>query len=65
MDRGFVLIAGEDNHQHWLSAERNFCQHDGRLIETPQDVIELKTIELVLELVDFLAIRSHLGIVVA
>ena len=31
----------------------------------PQDVIELETIELVLQLADFLAIHSHLGIVAA
>ena len=31
----------------------------------PRDVIELETVELVLQLVDFSAICSHLGIVVA
>ena len=64
-DQGLVLITGEDIHQHWLSAGRHFCQRVGRLIEMPRDVIELETVELVLQLVDFSTIRSHPGIVVA
>ena len=64
-DRGLVLIAGEDAHRHQLSARRRFCQCVGRLVEMPRDVIELETIELVLQLADFSAIHSHLGIMVA
>ena len=46
-------------------AGRRFRQRVIRLIETPRDVIKLKTIELVLQLADFSAIYSHLGIVAA
>ena len=65
VDRGLVLIAGEDARRHRLSARCHFRQRVGRLIETPWDVIELKTIKLVLQLADFLAIHNHLGVVVA
>ena len=64
-DRGFVLIAGEDAYRHRLSAGRCIRQRVGRLIETTRDVIELEAVELVLQLADFSAICSHLGIVVA
>ena len=65
VDRGLVLIAGEDAHWHRLLA-RSYClQHIGRLVKTPRDLIELETIELVLLLADFSAICSHLGVVVA
>ena len=47
-DRGFVLIASKDAYQHRLSARGRLHQRIGHLIETPQDVIELKAIELVL-----------------
>ena len=60
-----MLIAGEDARQHWLSAGRRDCQRVGRLVETPRDVIELETVELVLQLADFSAIHNHLGIMAA
>ena len=49
-DRGLVLIAGEDAHRHRLSAGCHVRQHVCHLVETPQDVIELETVELVLQL---------------
>ena len=64
-NQGLVLIAGEDAYQHRFSAGHRFCQPISRLIETHRDVIELKTVELVLQLADFLAICSHLSVVVA
>ena len=64
-DRGLILIAGEDAHRNWLSAEHRFRQRIGHLVETPRDVIELETVELVLQLADFSAICSHHGIVAA
>ena len=65
MDRGLVLIASEDARRHRLLAGCHFHQRVDRLVEMPQDVIELETIVLVLQLADFSAICSHLGIVVA
>ena len=65
MAQGLVLITSKDAHRHRLSVGCCFCQCVGRLIEMPQDVIELETVKLVLYLVDFLAIRSHLGVVAA
>ena len=64
-DQGLVLIASEDAHWHWLSAGRRLHQCVGCLVETPRDVIELETIKLVLQLADFSAILSHLGVVAA
>ena len=64
-ERGLVLIAGEDACRHQLSAGRHLCYRFGCFVEPPQDVIELDTIELVLQLADFSAIRNHLGVVVA
>ena len=60
-----MLIAGEDARWHQLLSRRHFRQRIGHLVETPWDVVELETIELVLQLADFSAIRNHLGIVVA
>ena len=65
VDRGLILIAGEDACWHRLSVGRRLHQRVGRLVETPRGVIELEAIELVLQLVDFLAIHSHLGVVTA
>ena len=48
-DRGLVLITGEDASRHRLSAGRRFHQRVGCLVETPQDVIELETVELILQ----------------
>ena len=60
-----MLVTGKYAHWHQLSARCCFRKHVDRLVEAPQDVIELKTVELVLQLADFSAIRSHLGIVAA
>ena len=60
-----MLVVGEDTHWHRLSAGRRFCKRVGCLVEAPWDVIEFEAIELVLQPSDFLAVRSHLGIVVA
>ena len=59
-----MLIAGKDAYQHRLSAGRRLHQRIGHLVEMPWDVIELETVELFLQLADFSAICSHLGIVV-
>ena len=59
------MITSEDARWHWLSVECHFHQRIGRLVETLRDVIELETIELVLQLADFSAIHNHIGIVVA
>ena len=48
MDRGLVLIAGEDARRHRLSVGLRLRQCVGHLVETPRDVIELEAIELVL-----------------
>ena len=63
VNRGLVLIAGEDAHWHQLSIGRYFCQRVGCLIETPWNVVELEAIELVLQPVDFSAVRGHLEVV--
>ena len=60
-----MLIAGEDAYRYQLLAGHRLRQRIGRLIETPWDVIELETFKLVLQLVDFSAICSHLGVVAA
>ena len=60
-----MLVAGEDARWHWLLAGRRFCQHVSRLVETPQNVVELEAVEFVLQLVDFSIICSHLGIMAA
>ena len=60
-----MLIAGEDAYRHRLSAGRRLRQRVGRLIETPWDVIEFEAVEFVLQPLDFLVVRSHLGIVAA
>ena len=58
-----MLVAGEDTRWHRLSTERCFCKRVGRLIEAPWDVIEFEAIEFVLQSSDFLAVRSHVGVV--
>ena len=63
--RGFVLVAGEDTHWHWLSAGCRLRKCVSCLVKTPWDVIELKAIKFVLQPSDFSAVCSHLGIVVA
>ena len=60
-----MLVTGEDAYWHRLSPRHRFRQRVSYLIEMPRDVIELETIELVLQLADFLAICSHLGVVAA
>ena len=64
-DRGLVLITGEDARRHQLSVGRCFHQRVGRLVETPQDVIELEAVELVLQPTDFSAVCGHLGVMAA
>ena len=59
------MVAGEDTCWHWLSARCCLRKHIGHLIEASWDVIEFEAIEFVLQPSDFLAVRSHLGIVVA
>ena len=59
------MVAGEDTHWHRLSTGHRFCKRVGRLVEAPWDVIEFEAVELVLQLLDFSVVRSHLGIVVA
>ena len=63
--RGFVLIIDEDAYRHQLSARRCLRQRVGHLVETPWNVVELKAVKLVLQLVDFLVVCSHLGAVAA
>ena len=60
-----MLVAGEDTRWHRLSTERCFCKRVGRLIEAPWDVIEFEAVEFVLQPLDLLAVRSHLGVVAA
>ena len=60
-----MLIAGESAHWYRLSVGRHFCQRIGRLVETAWNVVELKAVELILQLAEFLAICFHLGIVAA
>ena len=59
------MIAGKHTHWHWLSARRGFCKCVGRLVEAPWDVVEFEAIEFVLQPSDLLAVRIHLGVVVA
>ena len=65
VNRGLMLMAGEDVHWHWLLARHRFCQCVGHLVETPRNVVELEAIKLVLQLANFLAICSHLGVMAA
>ena len=65
MHQGLVLVAGEDTCWHQLSAGRCFCKRISRLVEAPWDVIEFEAVEFVLQPSDFLAVRSHLGVVIA
>ena len=60
-----MLVAGKDTYWDWLLAGCCFCECVGCLIETPWDVIELEAIELVVQLVDFSAVCSHLDVVAA
>ena len=60
-----MLVAGEDAHWHRLSTGCCFCKRVGRLIEAPWDVIEFEAIEFVLQSLDLLVVRNHLGIVAA
>ena len=60
-----MLIIGEDGCRHRLLAGHRFCERVGHLVETPWNVVELEAVELVLQLVDFSAICSHLGVVAA
>ena len=59
------MVAGEDAHWHRLLTRCRFCKCVGCLVEAPWDVIEFEAIEFVLQPSNFLAVRSHLGIVVA
>ena len=63
--QGFVLIAGEDTCWHRLSAGCRLCKRVVRLVEAPQDVIELEAVESILQPSNFLAVRLHLGVVAA
>ena len=65
VNRGLVLIAGEDACWHWLSTGHCFCKCIGHLVEASWDVIEFEAVKLVLQPSDFLAVRSHLGVVAA
>ena len=60
-----MLVTGKDAYQDWFSATCCFRKRVGCFIEAPWDVTELKAIEFVLQPSDFLAVRSHLGIVAA
>ena len=60
-----MLIAGED--ARWYRFSTGCCLRKciGCLVEVPWDVIEFEAIELVLQPLDFLVVRSHLGVMVA
>jgi hypothetical protein len=60
-DRGLILIASKDAGRNGLAARRHFCQCVGCLVEPSWDVVKLEAVELVLQLMDLLAIHSHLG----
>ena len=60
-----MLVADEDAHWYWFSTGHRLRKCVSRLVEAPWDVIEFEAIELVLQLADFLAVSSHLGVVVA
>ena len=59
------MVTGEDTHWNWLPVRRYFHKRVGYLIEAPWDVIEFEAIEFVLQPSDFLAVCSHLGVVIA
>jgi hypothetical protein len=48
MDRGFVLITGENTSQDELPAGRHFRQRVGHFVEPPWYMIELQAIEPIL-----------------
>ena len=60
-----MLVAGKDARWHRFSTGRRLHECVVRLVEAPWDVMEFEVIELVLQLLDFLAVRSHLGVVTA
>ena len=60
-----MLVTGEDACWHRLSTGHRFCKCVGHLIEAPWDVIEFEAIEFALQPLDFLAVHSRLGIVIA
>ena len=57
------MVVGEDTCWHRLSIGCRLRKRIGHVIEAPWDVIEFEAIEFVLQSSDFLAVRSHLGIV--
>ena len=59
------MVASKDAYQDWLSAGCCFRKRVGCFVEAPWDVIELEAVESVLQPSDFLAVRSHLGVVTA
>ena len=63
--RCLVLVAGKDTYWHQLSARCRLRKRIGRLIEASWDVIEFEAVEFVLQPLDFLAVRSHLGVMIA
>ena len=65
VNRGLVLVTGEDTRWHRLWTGCRFCKRVDRFVEAPWDVIELRAVEFVLQPSDFLVVRSHLGVVVA
>ena len=60
-----MLVTGEDTYWHWLLARGRLRKRIGRLVEAPWDVIEFEAIKFILQSSDFLAVHSHLGVVVA
>ena len=60
-----MLVTREDAGRDWLSVGCHLCHCVGCFVKPPWDVVELEAIELILRLSDFLAISSHLGVVVA
>jgi len=60
-----MLVASEDTCWHRLPAGCRLSKRIGRHVEAPQNVVELEAIELVLQLVDFSVVCSHLGIMAA
>jgi hypothetical protein len=63
MDRGLELVAGKDAGRDRLLVGRHLCWCVGCFIVPSRDVVKFEAVKLVLQSVDFLAARGHLGVV--
>ena len=55
-------IVDEDPARRWIPPGGQFCEKIGGIVVLPGDVMQLDTLEFVLELVHLLAVCCHEGV---